>query len=130
MTAKKTRAQAASDAKKKAGRPYGAVGRRKSKLRETVKRLHEMNADAVQIVQDSLDGKEVDAERLSTAKWVISTTVTVNKAAIEDEKALNSDFLDRAKAAQEALLETQDDNEELEDEDTPKRARVSFSVVK
>lgn len=131
MTAKKTRTEAAADAKRRAGRPFGAVGRRKSKLRETVKRLHEMNADAVQIVQDSLDGKDVDPAKLATAKWVITTTVAVNKAAVEDEKELNSDFIDRATAAKKALIETQEEKEELEaEEGTPKRAKVSFSVVK
>lgn len=116
-----------TEEKNKGGRPFGSVGRRKSKLRETAKRLHEMNAEAIQIIQDSLDGKEVKDEVLSTAKWVITTTVQVNKAAVDDEKTLNSDFYERAKAAQEALQGSM--QEESKEEDGNKLVKFSLTRV-
>ena len=74
---------------KKAGRPKGSLGRTKSKLRKTEASLMKMNDSAVEVIQRSLDGEKVDSGKLATAKWVVTTSVTVSRAAIAEETALN-----------------------------------------
>ena len=89
------------------GRPRGGINRRRSKLRKTEASLLKMNEDAVQRIQDSLDGLVVDGDVLATAKWVVNTTVTVSRAAISEEQIINAD-LERLRAA------TEEDEEEDE----------------
>lgn len=74
------------------GRPKGGFNRRSSKLRATERKLLAMGKDALQKIQDSLDGKEVDDKTLSTAKWVINTTVSVTKQALSEEQIVNAEL--------------------------------------
>lgn len=105
------------------GRPKGGINRKSSKLRKTERSFHEMNEEAVKIVKASLDGKEVDEKKLTTAKWVITTTISLSKNAISEEQVLNAQLLKNR-----AFNDNEDDVPEEEEEN--KKAVVSFSVVK
>lgn len=94
------------------GRPKGGFNRRASKLRATERKLLAMGQDAVQKIQDSLDGKEVDDKVLATAKWVLNTTVTVTKAALAEEQIVNAE-LAKLRGANVSEDEDEDDDENL-----------------
>lgn len=68
------------------GRPRG-TGRPVSRLRSTLRSLTDMEEKALEIIRSSVSGKaDIDKESLATAKWVIGTIVTVNRAAVADEQ--------------------------------------------
>jgi hypothetical protein len=69
-----------------AGRPKG-TGRPMSKLRRTQRKLHEMEDKALENIQKSVEGVDVDKEVLASSKWVIGAIVTVTKAATADEES-------------------------------------------
>ena len=59
-----------------------------SKLRATEKKLLNLNPKALRVIGASLDGEEVDKEQVATAKWVVTTTIAVSKAAMSEEIAI------------------------------------------
>ena len=59
-----------------------------SKLRGTEKKLLSLNPKALRVISASLDGEDVDKEQVATAKWVVSTTIAVSKAAMAEETAI------------------------------------------
>lgn len=70
-----------------AGRPKGSTQKVKSsKLRKTLNKLREIEDKALQNIKDSVEGKEVDREVLATSKYVVSTIVVLNKAAVAEEQ--------------------------------------------
>lgn len=71
---------------KKGGRPKGGINRPTSDMRKTLAALREMETKALKNIKDSLSGADLDKESLATAKWLITTIVTVNRAAIADEQ--------------------------------------------
>ena len=50
-----------------------------------------MNDSAVEVIQRSLDGEDIEPNKLATAKWVVTTSVTVSRAAIAEETTINAD---------------------------------------
>lgn len=68
-----------------AGRPKG-TSKPISALRKTLTRLRAMEEKAMQNINDSINGKEVDKEALTNSRWLITTMVTVNRAATADEQ--------------------------------------------
>lgn len=109
--------------KNKGGRPAGGFNRRSSKLRATERKLLAMGEDAVKAIQDSLEGRDVDSEVLSTAKWVINTTVTVTRAALAEEVTINAEV-------QKLREEAASSQDEEEDEEDFSKAEFSLKVVK
>ena len=105
---------------KKAGRPHGSRGRTRSKLRKTEASLLKMNDSAVEVIQRSLDGEEIEPNILATAKWVVNASVTVSRAAIAEETTINADRMKQMELDAEEEAEYDEDNG---------RAAFSLTVV-
>lgn len=60
----------------------------KSKLRNTVEKLREMEETALSNIKDSVEGRDVEAKRLSTSQWVITSIATIERAAYTEEATL------------------------------------------
>lgn len=59
----------------------------KSKLTPLFESLLEMQERAVKLLDESLDGKQVNPEALGTSKWICSSIVTLQKAILSEEVA-------------------------------------------
>jgi hypothetical protein len=74
------------DNKKPRGRPVGTKGTKISKLRRIANRLEQMaRTQGMEIIQQSLDGKDVDKEKLATAKWTVTTAAAIHKSCLQEE---------------------------------------------
>lgn len=72
------------------GRPKGAhKPHKRSRLRSTELKLMKLNAKALENIEASVNGEEIDKEVLTTSKWVVNTTVVVSKAAMQEEIEIN-----------------------------------------
>lgn len=60
----------------------------KSKLRNTAEKLRELEPTALANIKNSVEGKEVDQKMLDTSKWIITSIVSVDRAASGEEAAL------------------------------------------
>ena len=79
--------------KRPRGRPFGSVGTKASKLRKVAARLKQLaETTAMELVQDSLDGKPVDKEQLSTAKWTITSAKEFHKVVQAEEEGKKSEI--------------------------------------
>jgi len=102
-----------------AGRPketpeQKAAKLKQSKLRKTEKELLKLNPAALENIRKSVEGEPVDKEVVNTSKWVVTTTVTVSKAAMSEEIELNGlKDRDGASGLTEAQAEGEDDGEPL-----------------
>ena len=67
------------------GRPKG-TGKPISHLRRTLTKLRAMEEQALKNIEDSIKKKDIDKEALATSKWLITTMVTLNRAATADEQ--------------------------------------------
>lgn len=97
-----------------AGRPketpeQKAAKLKQSKLRKTEKALLNLNAAALENIRKSVEGEDIDKEVVNTSKWVVTTTVTVSKAAMVEEMELNGL---KDKTARDALTEAQADEDD------------------
>ena len=98
------------------GRPVGTVGTKISKLKRIANRLEQMaRIQSMTIIQESLDGKPVDKEKLGTAKWVVTTAKEFHKAVLQEEES-------KRESVEDARSEIQDIEEDQE-------GKVSFSLV-
>lgn len=57
----------------------------KSKLRKLAEKLQEREDVAIALVDRSLNEQEVNADSLSSAKWLLSAIVTMTRSASQDE---------------------------------------------
>lgn len=107
------------------GHPEGGVGKRvrRSKLRQTVEKLRELEPLALENIKKSVEGNQIDKEVLQSSKWALEKISSFTIAAIqEEEKNANLKF-----KHQEAA---QAEDEEIEKEEaTPKPARFQLTVV-
>lgn len=60
----------------------------KSKLRNTVDKLREMEETCLANIKDSVEGRDVEAKRLSTSQWVITSIASIERAAAQEEASL------------------------------------------
>ena len=60
----------------------------KSKLRDTASKLRELEPKALENIKNSVEGKEVDQKMLDTSKWIITSIVSVDRAASSEEASL------------------------------------------
>lgn len=97
------------------GRPKGAKSGPRSKLRKTLDKLREIEDKALENIKDSVEGKEVDKEVLATSKFVVTTIVTVNRAAVADEES-------------KKMLDDDEDNAPSIEEEKPKPT-FSLNIV-
>lgn len=73
--------------KRQRGRPQGSLGSKTSKLRKLASKLKFLaETTAMEIVQNSLDGKDVDKERLATAKFTINSAKQFHQAVVAEEE--------------------------------------------
>lgn len=97
-----------------AGRPketpeQKAAKLKQSKLRKTERALLNLNPAALENIRKSVEGEDIDKEVVATSKWVVTTTVTVSKAAMVEEMELNGL---KDKAARDALTDAQAEDDE------------------
>ena len=60
----------------------------KSKLRATAERLRQLEDTALINIKNSVEGKEVDQKMLDTSKWIVTSIVSVDRAAASEEAQL------------------------------------------
>lgn len=73
------------------GRPVGSKTKI-SKLQRIANRLEQMaRTQAMTIIQESLDGHPVDKDKLSTAKWTVTTAKEFHKAVLQEKEGKDSD---------------------------------------
>ena len=103
---------------KKGGRPFGSTTKI-SKLQRISTRLEQMaRTQAMNIIQDSLDGKNVEKTTLDTAKWTVTSAKQFHQAVLAEKEMLAKK--DAAK----------DDAPEVEDEDdSSSGAKFSLHIV-
>lgn len=93
--------------KRPRGRPFGAVGTKTSKLRKIANKLKVLaETTAMEIVQDSLDGKAVDKEQLATAKFTITTAKQFHQAVVAEEENKKAEI---DEAREEASIEFEEE---------------------
>ena len=64
------------------GRPLGAKGIKKSKLRKVETKLLLLKDKALENIEKSVNGEEVDKEVLASSKWTIQTLISVSRSTI------------------------------------------------
>lgn len=89
-----------------------------SKLRGTEKKLLSLNPKALRVISASLDGEDVDKEQVATAKWVVSTTIAVSKAAMAEETAIMG--------IKDPSVKSEIEERQAEEDDTP---RFSMTMI-
>lgn len=92
----------------------------KSKLRKLADKLREREDIALDIIDRSLAEKEVGNEVVGTAKWILNSIVTIEKAASSEEIA---NFNARMKGRES------DEEEEQTPAEIAEEAPVRFSLV-
>ena len=107
------------------GNPSGGEPKRvrRSKLRQTVEKLRELEPLALENIKKSVEGNQVDKEVLQSSKWALEKISSFTIAAIqEEEKNANLKFKHQEAAQTE-------DEEAVSEETTPKPARFQLTVV-
>jgi hypothetical protein len=99
--------QTAQQEKRQRGRPFGSVGTKASKLRKIANKLKLLaETTAMEIVQNSLDGKTVDKEQLATAKFTITTAKQFHQAVVAEEENKKAEI---DEAREEASIEMEEE---------------------
>lgn len=84
---------------------------RKSKLRKTLEKLHELEPHALSLIERSVREQDVDKDSLATGKWIITNLITLTKAAVQDEVEINGLRLKAIAADAENSAEEEDDED-------------------
>ena len=94
--------------KRQRGRPFGSVGTKTSKLRKLASKLKFLaETTAMEIIQNSLDGKDVDKERLATAKFTINSAKQFHQAVVAEEENKKAEI---DEAREEASIEVEEES--------------------
>ena len=94
---------------------------RKSRLRKTLAKLHELEPYALENIEKSVKQQDVDKEALNTSRWVITNLMSLTKSAAQDEAEINGLRLEMDKAEAE-------EQEKEEAEKAPSGAVFSLFV--
>lgn len=104
-----------------AGRPKGS-GKPKSRMRTTLKKLYDIEGDAVELIRQSMTGKDKDGnkveappkEKVEMAKFVVKAIESYNNTCLREEMAIigvrdkgNSESADELEANQQSELATE-----------------------
>ena len=90
----------------------GTVRPRKNKsLKTLADRMSDMLPKALDIIEDVLEGKDVDKSKADMAKYVANNAVTLTKAQIEHESALLKYKVDMEKAKAANVIPREDPQE-------------------
>ena len=84
---------------------------RKSALRKTLAKLHELEPHALSLIERSVKEQDVDKDSLATGKWIITNLVTLTKAAVQDEVEINGLRLKAIAADADSGAEEEDDED-------------------
>lgn len=93
---------------------------RKSELRKLIAKLSKMEDKAVENIENSIEGKDIPKEQLSSSRWLIERISSLTTAAVNEEQRRN--------AIKQSL---QENSEDTPDEDTSEGATekpVRFSL--
>lgn len=97
------------------GRPVGTTNTlKRSRLRTTENKLNALTPEALTVIEKSLRGEENDKDKVSTAKWIIQSVVTTNKAALAEEITING------------LSKGKEEMEQAQSEDSAPRFTMDF----
>lgn len=112
----------------KSGNPSGGLKKRavRSKIRQTIESLREVEPLAIENIKRSVNGQEVDKDVLQSSKWCIEKIVSFTTAAISEEEKNTNIKLKNLEAAR-AEEETE---QEDEDSSTPRPAVFQLTVAK
>lgn len=96
---------------------------RKSELRKLIAKLSKMEDKAVENIENSIEGKEIPKEQLSSSRWLVERIASLTTAAVNEEQRRN--------AIKQSL---QENSEDTPDEDssegvTEKPARFSLHML-
>lgn len=87
MTAVPTVPEEKEETVNKGGRPKGS-STKISKMQRIANRLEEMaRLEALPLIQQSLEGKVVEKERLTTAKWTVTASKDFHNTVLAEKKA-------------------------------------------
>lgn len=100
---------------------------RKSRLRKTLTKLHELEPYALENIEKSVKQQEVDKEALNTSRWVITNLMSLTKSAAQDEAEINGLRLEMDKAEAEEGGEPEQTPEEIEKE-MPQRLSLVYTA--
>jgi hypothetical protein len=95
---------------------------KKSKLRELADKLREREDIALELIDKSLKNETVNSESVASAKWVINSIVSVEKAASSDE-------ITNFKARAEGKRDTEEEEQSPEQIKSEMKPRLSLVYV-
>lgn len=95
---------------------------KKSKLRELADKLREREDVALALIDKSLENETVNSESVASAKWIINSIVSVEKAASSDE-------ITNFKARAEGKRDTEEEEQSPEQIKAEMKPRLSLVYV-
>ena len=95
---------------------------KKSKLRELADKLREREDIALELIDKSLKNETVNSESVASAKWIINSIVSVEKAASSDE-------ITNFKARAEGKRDTEEEEQSPEQIKAEMKPRLSLVYV-
>lgn len=100
MATKKTIGTPFKQGNKAAKNDTGVVKRRmrRSPLRSTLKKLQALEPKAIQNIDKSINGEEIDKSMVDTSKWLIQQLQSLSRAATNEEAEINGLRLEMTKA--------------------------------
>lgn len=96
----------------------------KSKLRKLEDELMRMQPKALENIEKSINGEQIDSEMLASSKWLVGSVVTVSKAAHSEEIGYTKLRKELADAAKEGDEQTP----EQISQDAPKRLSLVYNA--
>lgn len=96
---------------------------RKSELRKLIAKLSKMEDKAVENIENSIEGKEITKEQLSSSRWLVERIASLTTAAVNEEQRRN--------AIKQSLQENSEDtpDEDTSEGTTEKPVRFSLHML-
>lgn len=107
----------------RAGAPAGKRIQ-KSKLRKLEDELMRMQPKALENIEKSINGAEIDSEQLASSKWLVGSVITVSKAAHSEEIG----YTKLRKELADAAKEDDEQTPEQISQDAPKRLSLVYQA--
>lgn len=93
---------------------------RKSELRKLIAKLSKMEDKAVENIENSIEGKEIPKEQLSSSRWLIERISSLTTAAVNEEQRRN--------AIKQSLQENSEDTPDEDSSEGPTEKPARFSL--
>lgn len=107
----------------RAGAPAGKRIQ-KSKLRKLEDELMRMQPKALENIEKSINGEQIDSEMLASSKWLVGSVITVSKAAHSEEIG----YTKLRKELSDAAKEENEETPEQISQDAPKRLSLIYTA--